>query len=211
MKNRNLKLTGTDCIQGGDFRNVLVFDKGCISGDVQCNALICRGHSEVNGVDGNVHTSFMKVHGSSHVKGNLKTKILKVWGGSVVDGNCSCEEIVVRGGIDVNGLLTAENFYVWMFWNTKVKDIRGTTISVRRLNPVISTLKNYFRYFESSTPPFLTADSIEGDKVYLEYTRARLVRGTDIVIGPGCEIETIEYQRGLNQDITSEIHHSRKL
>ena len=39
----------------------------------------------------------------------------------------------------------------------------------------------------------LTADFIEGDGVRLERTTARAVRGNTVVIGPGCEIELVEY------------------
>jgi cytoskeletal protein CcmA (bactofilin family) len=42
------------------------------------------------------------------------------------------------------------------------------------------------------------ADTIEGDEIFLENTRARIVRGKKITIGEGCEIETVEYTESLD-------------
>ncbi|MBI3459687.1 hypothetical protein HY009_01955 [Candidatus Acetothermia bacterium] len=41
------------------------------------------------------------------------------------------------------------------------------------------------------------ADTIEGDEIYLENTRARMVRGKKVTIGEGCEVETVEYKESL--------------
>lgn len=43
----------------------------------------------------------------------------------------------------------------------------------------------------------LEANTIEGDEIFLEDTRARVVRGKKIQIGEGCEIGTIEYSESL--------------
>ena len=41
------------------------------------------------------------------------------------------------------------------------------------------------------------ADTIEGDEIFLENTRARMVRGKKVTIGEGCEIEIVEYKDSL--------------
>jgi hypothetical protein len=58
-----------------------------------------------------------------------------------------------------------------------------------------------------SIPPFdkLTAQIIEGDYVYVEYTMAEIVRGTNVIIGPGCEIALVEYKTKLDRDKSSKV------
>jgi len=44
----------------------------------------------------------------------------------------------------------------------------------------------------------LTAGTIEANSVELEGTRAKVVRGAEVVIGPGCEIDRVEYSKSLD-------------
>ena len=57
----------------------------------------------------------------------------------------------------------------------------------------------------------LSTNSIEGDDIYLEYTKAKAVRGNNIILGPGCEIELVEYKDNFKQDDTSEVETQRKI
>ena len=52
---------------------------------------------------------------------------------------------------------------------------------------------------------FLTTNLIEGDKITLENTKCKIVRGHDIVIGPGCEIDKVEYTGKLTIDKDSTV------
>ncbi|MCL6576409.1 hypothetical protein [Kyrpidia sp.] len=42
-------------------------------------------------------------------------------------------------------------------------------------------------------------ETIEGDDIYLENTRARVVRGTRVQIGPGCQIGLLEYSEDFSK------------
>ena len=57
----------------------------------------------------------------------------------------------------------------------------------------------------------LTVDIIEGDDIYLENTHAKVVRGNNITLGPGCEIELVEYKNDFKQDKEAEIGTHRKI
>ena len=46
----------------------------------------------------------------------------------------------------------------------------------------------------------LEVQSVEGDDVYLEETRAGVVRGSRLKIGPGCKIGAAEYGESLQID-----------
>jgi len=51
----------------------------------------------------------------------------------------------------------------------------------------------------------LKVDIIEGDDVYLENTIAKIVRGDNINLGPGCKIELVEYKNNFKQDKAAEV------
>ncbi|EGL83104.1 hypothetical protein CathTA2_1317 [Caldalkalibacillus thermarum TA2.A1] len=40
----------------------------------------------------------------------------------------------------------------------------------------------------------LEAEEIEGDHIFLECTTAKIVRVSQIILGPHCEIELVEYK-----------------
>ena len=46
----------------------------------------------------------------------------------------------------------------------------------------------------------VVTDTIEADEVDLESTRARIVRGVNIRIGKGCEIDRIEYSGTIEHE-----------
>ena len=54
-------------------------------------------------------------------------------------------------------------------------------------------------------------DVIEGDNIYIEYTQAKIVRGNTIVIGPGCNIELVEYKNNYTKDKESTVIENRKV
>lgn len=41
---------------------------------------------------------------------------------------------------------------------------------------------------------------IEGDDIYLENTKADIVRGNKVKIGPGCQIGVVEYRDDFTHD-----------
>jgi hypothetical protein len=51
----------------------------------------------------------------------------------------------------------------------------------------------------------LTVRIIEGDDIYLENTHAKVVRGNNIEIGPGCEIKLVEYKYSFKKDEMAEV------
>lgn len=44
----------------------------------------------------------------------------------------------------------------------------------------------------------LRCSIIEGDDIYLEDTRSKIVRGNNVTIGRGCEIELVEYKNEIH-------------
>jgi len=57
----------------------------------------------------------------------------------------------------------------------------------------------------------LETELIEGHDILLEWTRAKTVRGKQIVIGEGCEIERVEYSESLEVDESARVGERVKL
>ena len=62
-----------------------------------------------------------------------------------------------------------------------------------------------------SRPCVLKAELIEGEEIDLQATRAELVRGRNVVIGPGCEIERVEYSGSLMVDPSAKVEQQAKI
>jgi hypothetical protein len=57
----------------------------------------------------------------------------------------------------------------------------------------------------------LTVNSIEGDDIRLSSTRARVVRGNNVVIESGCEIDLVEYTGSLKINRGAEVKEKKKM
>ena len=73
-----------------------------------------------------------------------------------------------------------------------VQDIGGGLIQIKKKGAVKLT-----RWFSTTK---LTAQTIEGDDIYLEYTKASIVRGSQVTIGEGCDIGKVEYKMAFHQE-----------
>jgi len=69
------------------------------------------------------------------------------------------------------------------------------------------------RFIESIFPntDVLATESVEGGDIYLEYTKAKVVRGNNVNIGPGCEIDLVEYRNDFQQVKEARVKDSNKI
>ncbi|MGG2065500.1 cytoplasmic protein [Bacillus sp. S14(2024)] len=212
----NLSLNGSGNSSGGVYNNVKIRGEGTILDDIDCDVFKTYGTSEIQG---NIKTRQVTVFGETKVRKDLHSENVKVYGTLEVGGmadvtrtkvrgtfdigeNFTGEEIDVAGGMNVKGNLEAENFnlnggctitgmlnagkinIVLRYEHSNVEEIGGEKITVRK--------KSSFFPF-SKHGGFLKTRVIEGDDIYLEYTKADVVRGNNVTIGPGCEISVVEY------------------
>ena len=99
---------------------------------------------------------------------------------------------------------------VTLHGHCKIAEIGGERIQIRK-QPGID-LARWLKILPLAIGNHLTAQTIEGDHIYLEHTTAdEIVRGANITIGPGCEIGLIEYTVKLEQDKRSKVKRSEKL
>jgi cytoskeletal protein CcmA (bactofilin family) len=223
-KNDNLIINGSGSYPGGCYDKISIRGEGTIVNEVECSSFHVYGTSEA--VD-NVKTGSVKIFGEAAVKMNMdaqdtlvmgtlmvggkahlkKMKILgllevgegltgdeaNIKGSISVNGDVEYETFDSSGGFEIKGLLTADTIRVGLrFGQSSAEEIGGGKITVKKRS---SSLLPFGK--ETGT---LVAKVIEGDDIYLENTKADMVRGNQVNIGPGCQIGVVEYRDDLTHD-----------
>ncbi|MEH7109075.1 cytoplasmic protein [Bacillus sp. JJ1764] len=226
-KIENLIINGSGSYSGGSYEKVSIRGEGTIVQDVECAAFHVYGTSKA---ETNVKADKVKVLGEAKVRGDLeakdttvmgtleiggrarleKIKILgqleagerltgvtaTIKGGLTVNGDVEYETFDSSGGFEIKGLLSADTIQIGLrYGDSKAAEIGGERIMVKRK-------KNSLLPFGKSLGT-LTAQVIEGDDIHLENTKADIVRGNKVLIGPGCEIGLVEYTADLQLDQSS--------
>ncbi|MEK3670552.1 MULTISPECIES: hypothetical protein [unclassified Paenibacillus] len=206
----DLKILGTSSSVGGHFKDVKVTGECKFTGDVDCLKFSQTGEIKV---DGNLRLQHMKITGECEVKGRidgaslrgqgqltagggLRIEEIKLTGGIMVTGDCEAEELQLTGIIEVSGLLNAGKLELGLFGPCRADAVGGSSISIKR-----SRTGALLRPGQGKKMSF-QARLIEGDQIELQSTQAQTVRGGRVIIGTGCEIDTVEYRDTL------EIHKS---
>ncbi|WP_028551452.1 hypothetical protein [Paenibacillus sp. UNC451MF] len=237
-KEQDLVIAGSGSSGGGSFRNVKIDGFGNLLSDTDCMDFEINGKGGVKGhlyakaaaisgschIDGNVEVEKFKVSGevkvdgdltygelecsgSTRVKGSVTGDHVRVEGGFHIDGDSEAETFTVQGVFQIGGLLNAGNVDITMYGPCRAQEIGGEKITVRR-----SGLKSLLNPF---LPKFvakqLTVDTIEGDEIELEYTTAKMVRGSRITIGPGCIIDRVEYKQAFHPDKSAKIQDAKQI
>jgi len=213
---RKIKITGTGEASGGMFDSIAIMGEAKLYGDIETARFKCMGQCQITGevhsdrfrlqgevdVGGNLSATKLTTLGQAHVKGHLQGEEIVIRGMLQAGGGCEAETIQITGGIQLGGLLNAEKITIQLYGPSKVREIGGGQVQVRR-----SRWKEIAGLFMSRETSELTADIIEGDEVYVEYTNAKLVRGNRVILGPGCRIETVQYRESLRKNKSAKVRH----
>ena len=234
-KKADLIIGGYGSAAGGQYGAVKINGYGKITGDVKCDDMRINGAGEVEGVDcgtlhingsgdlrGTLHAAELKVNGTgtfsgaaqcesakvtgtASFKAGLNAQIVNVTGQIKVTGDCSAERFTSTGVFDVDGLLSADHIEVFLDWTkSRAKEIGGTDIAVKR--DAGGFLRSLF-----SHSPILETETIEGNEISLELTRAKVVRGHNVTLGDGCDIGLVEYSGTLRKSGSVRVGEEKKV
>ena len=235
LEQRDVTINASGMTAGGRLRKVVIRGEGSVTNDVECAQFIIRGSSKALG---DVHAEEVKIAGQSIFKGNVNSdkisvfgqgeflqdvhsKDMQIWGNAVINGDLKSDDVNVRGRLTVHGDIEAETFYakgafkvegllnagtfrvsIRNYGSCEANEIGGEKIIVERKNGLLGLFnKNNLLY----------AESIEGDDISLEYTSAKVVRGTNVKIGPGCEIDIVEYKNNYQVDSDAWVKGNRQI
>jgi len=237
----DLSISGYGVTPGGDYGSVHISGRGKITGDVTCGDLIISGSGDamgavsctrlhINGeagIHGDLKTGELKVRGSGDFKSGVQcddlsisgsayaaqsvsAKVVKVSGSVHVKGDISADKFSSSGAFEVGGLLSADDIDITLDWSTsKAREIGGERVTAKVGIKGLSVLRTIFTL--GTHTPRLEADSIEGSSVWLEQTRARVVRGQNVTLGDGCDIVLVEYSGTLHKVGNARVGEERKI
>lgn len=214
LAKRNLKILGNSSSAGGSFQNIGITGECRFTGDVDCVKFALTGNTDI---EGNLRAEEIKLTGECNIRGRIDALSVKGRGELRVDSrmkaerfgyeghlevkeDCEAGEFRLSGVFEIGGLLSGDRLDIGLFGYSRAADVGGGTIRIKRskgFKLITMVQPNREARFESGT--------IEGDLVELEYTSAAIVRGGSVIVGPGCEIETVEYRESLD------IHRSAKV
>ncbi|TDY51415.1 hypothetical protein C7445_101417 [Alicyclobacillus sacchari] len=176
-------MMGSSMTSGGIFGHVNVMGEAVTTGPMECQSLRVMGVFQTHA---DVQVGFANIMGQMDVEGQMRGNRVRVMGELTVRGDCEVEQFVSRGTFVIDGLLNAGNIDVRLYGPCRVREIGCGTLRVEQKKPFFGRA--------GRAEHVLTADVIEGDDVVLAYTRARIVRGDKIRIGPACDIDIVEYR-----------------
>lgn len=157
--------------------------------DIQCEGSLRASGSVRCGGDLRVREG--NFSGSCSVSGGIHAGNLACSGKLTAEKDVEAENFKSSGKLEIRGLLNAERIEISADGTSDVRDIGGGTILVRRDGRVFG-----FSFGRRG----LRVRTIEGDRVELEETQAKVVRGKYVRIGRGCEIDRVEYSEDLTID-----------
>lgn len=221
----DLKINGQSSSAGGNYNAVIINGEGKIAGDLDCIKLKINGRCDINGnvkaesvevygtnsIKGNLEAERAKIHGTADINGNLAVNKAEIHGSIDVEGYCNAEIFNIEGTFDIKELLNAGVLKLSLYGPSKAREIGGEKITVQSKGKYdLLSLKDKLMSSIGQGKE-LTADIIEGDEIYLENTQAKVVRGDNIELGPGCEIELVEYKGSFKQDEKAELGTPKKI
>jgi cytoskeletal protein CcmA (bactofilin family) len=208
MKAGKVKINGSTHVDGNmDTKEMTINGSSDIDGNLNCEEIKIQGSSSIKG---DLKGKEIIVRGSATVKGNVSGEEVEVRGQVKIDGDCEAESFNARGNFKIKGLLNAGDIEIELLRHCEAREIGGENISVKKTRDT-SGFKKLIKFFISQTPDQLTAEIIEGDHIYLEYTNAQVVRGNHIEIGPDCTIDRIEYKESLELDESAKVGAQQKI
>jgi cytoskeletal protein CcmA (bactofilin family) len=197
-RRHDLNLSGIGSASGGTYDTVRVNGIGKIHGDIDCVRCKVEGMASIFG---NIRAEAVQIRGKATIKGNVAAGDVKLEGKVAIAGNCEAESFNAAGDFAVDGLVSADQVSIRLYGSAKVREIGGETIRVLK-GPSFSLFTRFKK---------LSVETVEGDDVYLEYTKAKVVRGNRVHIGPGCDIDLVEYRGEFRQDEEARVAEQNRL
>lgn len=166
------------------------------------NKLSIEGHATFKD---NINSIKLHVAGYASIKGNVIAEEISIEGKTTIDGNCEAENFKVLGPIKIKGTLNAEVIIIEPKWKCEINEIGCRSLQVKYANDSL------WNVIDSLVTTNLTVGTIEGDDIYLENTKAKIVRGKNISIGKNCHIDLVEYTETFKRSDDATVHSINQL
>ncbi|MGM0949250.1 MAG: bactofilin family protein [Bacillota bacterium] len=231
-----LVINGSGSSKGGTFQSVEINGSGTVAGDVECETFSFNGTGKADGsvkakavtisgsgkIHGDVEAESIRINGTGLIEGEVSAKQLKIAGSSTFGGTVKADDIVIsgkavmeadcetetfqsEGKCNISGLLNADQVMIKLSaGESNVREIGCRHLQVTGRKGMLTLLRLL-------PQPVLTAELIEGDVIELTNTKAKTVRGNKVIIGPDCQIETVEYSGDYSCDPSASVKTCTKM
>jgi cytoskeletal protein CcmA (bactofilin family) len=182
--------------------------KGGIKGDLQSDEFKVDGCANIGG---SIEVKEVRFEGVIDINGSVDAETVENKGVITIKRDCNAEVFISRGAFKIGGLLNAGNIDINLYAPCKAKEIGGEKIEINMGHSfsLRKLIKSIIPLLDINIG--LCSETIEGDEIYLEYTKAKVVRGNNVTIGEGCEIELVEYKERFEKSDKSVVIENKKL
>ena len=191
-------MSGVGKASGGTYQNVNMQGVGKVLGNIECVNCSAEG---VSTFSGSIKAQTIQLKGKASIEGDVSCETVNLEGQITISEKCDAEKFVGTGAFTIAGLLNAGEIFIQVYGPSHTGDIGAETIRIEKEagRSLFSRLKR------------LSAETVEGDEIYLESTKANVVRGNRIVIGAGCDIDLVEYRTEFERHKSARVGTLKKL
>lgn len=202
MNNHNVTIMGESFLSGGCYGKVKIMGSAWAQEDLEAEKIRVLGTAEFR----SLKAGEIKVSGSARFEGPLNVITLDIAGSADALATIKAQEIKIFGSLTAKGEVSAERFLAkgtFELTSLNANDVRIKLAEICRVGEIgaenvkVGPISMFSGFFGSNHRKSLHADTIEADHIELCNTVARTVKGNQVIIGPGCEIETVEYKESL--------------
>lgn len=224
---KNPKIVGAGNLPGGKYETLTISGAGKVDGNVEARSVSLSGAATINGdvkaddfdakgsctVTGRIVAKEFSSAGAVKAGRTIKAETFSATGAFSTGGDVDAETFRARGGFGVNGRIKADDIEIELNGRAEAKAIQGLKITVTRgassgssvvavsVSGTGTSVGASVAVSSSSTVErILKVETVTGDTVTLEATRAKLVKGKRVHIGAECEIGLVEYSEELTVD-----------
>ncbi len=189
-------------------KNVRISGACKIDGGCECEEFDSSGSVKVGS---DVRAREFRSSGSLKLASDLRAQEVETSGALVVAGDIlDAQQVTVSGRLDVEGSVQTQEFTSsGRFRIGKTLEAQEVDIQLAGTSRIPAIKAQEISVRKGKRNGDLVADTIEGQQIYLEATRAQLVRGREVRIGPFCTIGTAEADK-LEVHETSTVKEQRR-
>jgi len=181
LKAEHAKISGATKVEGDALLGDLVSSGSFkVEGRTEADQMELSGASKF---EGNVKAKKIKSNGSSKFETDVDVDDFSSSGAMKMEMNVTAKSFTASGAFKILGTLEAQEIILKPGGDCSIKHVKGGDVLVERGG------SGFFSMFKKGT---LKCESIIGDKIYLENTRAENVEGDEVRIGPGCKIDKVK-------------------
>ncbi|MDR3539909.1 MAG: hypothetical protein P4L69_02925 [Desulfosporosinus sp.] len=217
MNNHDLTIMGEGSLSGGSYGQVKIMGNARALEDMEAEKIKIFGSAEFRGlkaeemkVKGSARFTGMLIVNSLEIAGSVDTSAIvkaqdiKIFGSLTAKEEVSTERFLAKGILELTSL-NANDVTIELAETCHVGEIGAENVKVRPLS------KFRLGFFGFNHNKNLRADTIEADYIEISNTAARIVKRNRVIIGPDCEIGTVEYKDSLEIDRNSIVKNKIKV